>query len=263
MKTLLKITLLVGTAASTIALPVSAGEHMAGLRGMSNAYTAVSEFESRYNTPVSQHMDWQHRQLPQVETKTRYVSSRFAPSSHTQGTSSRYGAPKPQAQSKYGNVYDYESGHCGQACAAPIQRRVPAYATYAMPAQPTYTAPSITQYKCWDGEIVTDENGCKRETITQTIPQFRCWDGEIVTDENGCKRQTITRQVLTTASAPVECPMGTTPQSDGTCMESETPAYVNPYAGYSVELRGGTVETPPSQGYIFNGGNTNYMPIRK
>ena len=55
---------------------------------------------------------------------------------------------------------------------------------------------TITQYRCWDGEVVSDVNACKRETVTQTVQQYRCWDGEVVTDINGCKRQTIERQVI-------------------------------------------------------------------
>ena len=32
--------------------------------------------------------------------------------------------------------------------------------------------------------------------MTQTVQQYRCWDGEVVSDINGCKRQTIERQVI-------------------------------------------------------------------
>ena len=65
------------------------------------------------------------------------------------------------------------------------------------PAPKPVAAPvrQITQYKCWDGAIVSDVNGCARQTVTQSVQQYRCWDGEVVTDVNGCKRQTITRQV--------------------------------------------------------------------
>ena len=55
---------------------------------------------------------------------------------------------------------------------------------------------TVTQYRCWDGEVVSDVNACKRETVTQTVQQYRCWDGEVVSDINGCKRQTIERQVI-------------------------------------------------------------------
>ena len=57
------------------------------------------------------------------------------------------------------------------------------------------TRPQVTQYKCWDGSIVSDINGCAPQTTTQTIQQYRCWDGEVVSDVNGCKPQTVTREV--------------------------------------------------------------------
>ena len=55
---------------------------------------------------------------------------------------------------------------------------------------------TITQYKCWDGAIVSDINGCAPQTVTDTVQQYRCWDGEVVTDVNGCKQQTVTREVV-------------------------------------------------------------------
>ena len=54
----------------------------------------------------------------------------------------------------------------------------------------------ITQYKCWDGAIVSDINGCAQQTVTTTVQQYRCWDGEVVSDINGCKPQTVQRQVI-------------------------------------------------------------------
>ena len=61
------------------------------------------------------------------------------------------------------------------------------------PAPKPVAAPvrQITQYKCWDGAIVSDVNGCARQTVTQTVQQYRCWDGEVVTDVNACKRQVV------------------------------------------------------------------------
>ena len=62
--------------------------------------------------------------------------------------------------------------------------------------KPAMVETQVTQYKCWDGAIVSDVNGCARQTVTQTVQQYRCWDGEVVTDINGCKRQTVTREVI-------------------------------------------------------------------
>lgn len=248
MNTLLKIALLAGSSASVIALPVSAGNHVAELRGMSNPYAAIAEFEGGHSAQASHNMIWQ--QAHQTTAKPRYASSRFAPSSSSSShgmTAPRFSAPQsyamPSAKMRsrkfgYGNVYDYESGHCGQACAAPMPRPMPQYRTYTAPVQPVQTYRQITQYKCWDGEIVSTNDGCKRQTITKTIPQFRCWDGEIVTDENGCKRQTITREVMSTRSSgsistPVNCPSGTTAQADGTCLESSSMPMTSYDSGFS------------------------------
>ena len=61
----------------------------------------------------------------------------------------------------------------------------------------------ITQYKCWDGAIVSDINGCAQQTVTTTVQQYRCWDGEVVSDINGCKPQTVTREVTRTREVAV------------------------------------------------------------
>ena len=66
---------------------------------------------------------------------------------------------------------------------------------------------TITQYRCWDGEVVSDVNACKRETVTQTVQQYRCWDGEVVSDINGCKRQTVTREVVRQQPVVVQQPI--------------------------------------------------------
>ena len=313
MKTLFKIALLAGASASVIALPVSAGNHVAELRGMSNPYASITEFEGVYSSQDSHNTAWQYQQAPQEIVQPTYVSSGFSHSYDTQAPSPKYySVPQsyamPRAKKRlrkfgYGDVYDYESGRCGQGCAAPTPRYVPQYRSYTVPMQPVQTYRQITQYKCWDGEIVNTEDGCKRQTITQTIPQFRCWDGEIVTDENGCKRQTITREVKSTrssnsfsspvncpsgttaqsdgtclesssmpvtsygsnssfSSTPTNCPSGTTPQSDGTCMEGGSSAYTSPYAGASIDLfRGYSSGDGYGSGSSYD--SSSYLPIRK
>ena len=257
MKTFLKVTLLAASAVSAIALPVSAGSHYAELRGLSDPYDTIAKFEGLQSSQARHDTLWQHNQLSQRIAEPRYVSSKFSPSYNPVGE--YYNAPKsyavPRANKRlrkfgYGNVYDYESGHCGQACAAPTPRPLPRYISYSVPTQPVQTYRQITQYKCWDGEIVNTSDGCKRQTITQTIPQFRCWDGEIVTDENGCKRQTITRQVLSTHnssnfSIPLNCPSGTTAQSDGTCLESSSMP-VNSYGSASDYSNNSSFNTTPT-----------------
>lgn len=247
MKTHLKITLLACSAAmaATVSAPVAAGDHFAGLRGMFSPQAAVSEFEGRFAQPQSHDMSWQQRRLqaptnyaqPATSHASSHASSHnyYAPQRRTESYS-RFGSQG--SKSKYGNVYDYESGRCGDACApAPRRVYVPRPAYYA--PQPTVSYRQVTQYKCWDGEIVATQDGCKRQTITQTIPQYRCWDGEVVTDVNGCKRQTVTREVTRMvdnthhSSNAVNCPSGTSKQSDGTCLETSSAPMTSYGSGYS------------------------------
>ena len=60
--------------------------------------------------------------------------------------------------------------------------------------RPVVQQPVVTGYTCWNGDVVSDINGCPAQTVTRTIQQYRCWDGEVVTDVNGCKPQTVTRE---------------------------------------------------------------------
>ena len=60
--------------------------------------------------------------------------------------------------------------------------------------RPVVQQPVVTGYRCWNGDVVSDINGCPAQTVTQTVQQYRCWDGEVVTDVNGCKPQTVTRE---------------------------------------------------------------------
>lgn len=200
MKTIFKLTILSGAAISAaIATPVAAAPQ-----------SVLTEFEGRYVEPKGQ----------------------FAPLQQ-----SRLQAPKNAGifGSTYGDVYDYESGHCGRDCAAPTTRTYrPAVTPQFRPTvtQQRSAVRKVTQFKCWDGEIVATESGCKPQTITKTIPQFRCWDGEVVTDQNGCKPQTVTRQrqaqtstssygssSYTSGPSRQNCPAGTAIQSDGTCLD--------------------------------------------
>lgn len=218
--------------------------------------------QTQYVSEQSQNVPWQHKRLqaPSYSPAPSYTQapSYTGASSYTEVSSnhvlpraagifytddntkirsgnrafSKYASSK--SRSTYGNVYDYESGHCGSNCAAPTPRYYrPVITQQYRPAvrQTRSVLRKVTQYKCWDGEIVATQNGCKPQTITKTIPQFRCWDGEVVTDQNGCKPQTVTRQVQastssyssssnTSGSNRQDCPSGTSLQTDGTCLES-------------------------------------------
>ena len=187
---------------------------------------------------------------------------------------SKYASSK--SRSTYGNVYDYESGHCGSDCAAPAPRYYrPVITQQYRPAvrQQSSALRKITQYKCWDGEVVATENGCRPQTITKTIPQFRCWDGEVVTDQNGCKPQTVTRQVQAPISAPSsydsssygsisstsgsdrqDCPSGTSLQTDGTCLETGGYNTGSTYSG------GSSYGSGSSYNSGYSGGNSANCP---
>ena len=251
MKTLLKITIFAGAAACVASIPVFAGNQTAALRGQFAPQSAIADFEGRYIKPQRTHS------VPNYNT-TRHASSTYSQQGYVspqQGNVRYYNANDYYGQSgtkvkkrkkskrhlRSGDVYDFESGPCRNTCrthAPQLRTHVP---------QPTYNCAATTQpfrqqitgYKCWDGQIVSDFNGCRTQTITRQIPQYRCWDGEIVTDINGCKDQTVTREVsrqvlvstpthTTTStpawsgnvtSIPTNCPSGTTAQTDGTCME--------------------------------------------
>ena len=69
--------------------------------------------------------------------------------------------------------------------------------------RPVVQQPVVTGYTCWNGDVVSDINGCPAQTVTQTVQQYRCWDGEVVTDVNGCKPQTVTRQRQAVVQQPV------------------------------------------------------------
>ena len=267
-----------GLATATISAPVSAGNPLTSLRGMFAPQASHADFEGRFDKAQTYATSRQQRRLGVAAPvqETNYYASNNAQNSYTQSSQdqeetvryynaedyyaqnqhgSTYGSPHRTAEnnysrdtsqkqrkskrSKYGNIYDYESGHCGKEC-APAQ-------THYRPAVQPVTYRQITEYRCWDGSIVADANSCAPQTITQSIPQYRCWDGEVVTDFNGCKRQTITQEVqrtrdtsygntyqtpAPTAAASVECPSGTSKQSDGTCLQFSSESSSIPTSSY-------------------------------
>lgn len=129
--------------------------------------------------------------------------------------------------SRYGDIYDYESGqNCGQACVAPPAAqpvRAPAYVPpQAVTGPPIYIDCSVM-------------GSCAPQASTvYTQPQ------------------TSYSQHTTYSSAPLNCPAGTTPQADGTCLQSSNRA---------VDIYQGDAQT--SYGYQSSGASTDYRPIRK
>ncbi len=162
------------------------------------------------------------------------------------------------AQSRYGNVYDYESGrNCGQSCApaptpaitsrygapvvaAPTYNPAPVYVdcvtagtcapqpsvVYSQPA-PVYTPPA---------PVYTQPT----QTYTQSaqLPPVNCPAGTTAQSDGTCMQtgsssfsttttysepshsSSTTYSAPTTSFEPVNCPSGTTAQSDGTCMQT-------------------------------------------
>ena len=105
--------------------------------------------------------------------------------------------------SRYGNVYEYESGrNCGQACAAPApQARYGHTTTHTVAPAPVYVDCSVT------GTCAPQPT----TVYTQPAPvQYQA---------------TTTYAAPSYTQAPVSCPAGTTAQPDGTCLQSSASSY--------------------------------------
>ncbi len=163
-------------------------------------------------------------------------------------------ASTANAQStRYGNVYDYESGqNCGQAC-VPAQQATTASTRYgstvtpapamqvapgpvyvdctqmgtcAPQAQTVYTAPiqqyqapapSYTQSYAQTQSYNTGPVACPAGTAAQ--PDGTCLQGAMGSSTSS-SRMTVTLPTNYSGTvAPVNCPSGTTAQPDGTCMQ--------------------------------------------
>ena len=138
--------------------------------------------------------------------------------------------------SRYGNVYDYESGrNCGQACAAPAPQahtssRYGHTSTQRVAPAPVYVDCSVTGTCAPQPAVV----------YTQPAPvQYQA-------------APTYTAPAPTYAQAPVSCPAGTTAQSDGTCLQSSSSSYGSsstysaPTTSYSSGSSYSTTTTAPA-----------------
>lgn len=154
--------------------------------------------------------------------------------------------------SRYGNVYDYESGrNCGQACVAPApmgqtSSRYGNAVTHTAPMhvapgpiyvdcaqmgtcapQPTtvYTQPAPVQYQAAPTYTQAPAN-CPAGTTAQA--DGTCMQGSFgssttystPTTSYGSSSYSSSSSVMT--SMPADCPAGTTAQSDGTCLQGST-----------------------------------------
>lgn len=123
------------------------------------------------------------------------------------------------AQSRYGNVYDYESGrNCGQACVAPAPQTPQANTRYGAPvvAAPTYNQAPVYVDCAQMGTCAP----APAVVYTQPAPVY--------------SQPAPTYSAPTYAqAAPVNCPAGTTAQSDGTCMQSSSSYSTGSYSSGS------------------------------
>jgi len=146
-----------------------------------------------------------------------------------------------QNSSRYGNVGTYESGHCTQPCAAPVQQApilVPQQAApavvYTQPApvygqQPVHaqqTAPIYSQ----PSQVLPGT--CPVGTTAQ--PNGTCLQPSTVTGSYSAGPAFTTPSYAApelsysnsyAQAAPIDCPAGTTAQADGTCLQSGSASY--------------------------------------
>lgn len=132
-------------------------------------------------------------------------------------------AASANAQSRYGNVADYESGrNCGQACVAPAPQAHTS-SRYGHTA-PVHVAPAPVYVNC------AQMGTCAPQPMTvYTQPAPVQYQAPV---------QSYSQQSYQTqsyAQAPANCPAGTTAQPDGTCMQSSYSAsttYSEPTTSY-------------------------------
>jgi len=203
------------------------------------------------------------------------------------------------AQSRYGNIYDYESGHnCGQSCVAPAAPATTARYGAPVTQAPTYnpapvyvdctqlgtcapqTAPVYTQpapVYTQPAPVYTQTTQNYSSGTTYASEPVSCPAGTTAQSDGTCLQSGSSYSTGTTyseptpsyssgttyASEPVNCPAGTTAQADGTCMQSGSA-----FTGSTVELYQGDASsnTNSSTGYGYTGGSYNagdYLPVRK
>ena len=121
------------------------------------------------------------------------------------------------AQSRYGNVYDYESGkNCGQACVPAAPATHAASTRYGAPvvAAPAYN-PAPVYVDCVQAGTCAPQPSV---VYTQPAPVYSQPTYTQPTYSQAAPTYTQSVQQM----APVNCPAGTTAQSDGTCMQGSS-----------------------------------------
>jgi hypothetical protein len=196
------------------------------------------------------------------------------------------------AQSRYGNVYDYESGkNCGQACVPAAPATPAANTRYGAPvvAAPTYNpapvyvdcvqagtcAPQPSVVYTQPAPVYTQPAPTYTQSVQQMAP-VNCPAGTTAQSDGTCMQgsdysssSTYTSQTYTAPTMsmePVNCPAGTTAQPDGTCMQGSSYSSTSTYSSStytaptmsmeSVNCPAGT--TAQSDGTCMQGGSASY-----
>ena len=138
------------------------------------------------------------------------------------------------AQSRYGNVYDYESGrNCGQAC-TPAAPAVSTPSRYGAPvvAAPTYN-PAPVYVDC-----VRAGTCAPQPSVVYTQPAAPAYQPAPTFTPAPTYTPAPSYTQSVQMAPPANCPSGTTAQSDGTCMQtgstfSSGTTYSEPTTSYS------------------------------
>ncbi len=131
----------------------------------------------------------------------------------------------------------------------------------------TYSAPSVSMepVNCPSGTTAQPDGTCMQGSSFSSTSSFSSGS---TYSEPSYSSQSYPSQSFSSPSVSmdaVNCPAGTTAQSDGTCMQGSS----NSFAGSSIELYTGDATTSSSSsssyGYSSDGsyGSTDYLPIRK
>ena len=126
--------------------------------------------------------------------------------------------------SRYGNVYDYESGQsCGAACVAPAPKaQASRYGHTVTHSAPIQAAPAPIYVNCQQMGTCAPQ---PTTVYTQPAPvQYQS------------AKPVQYQSAPTYAQAPANCPAGTTAQPDGTCLQSS----YSPSTSYSAPTLPGT-----------------------
>lgn len=122
------------------------------------------------------------------------------------------------AQSRYGNVYDYESGrNCGQACAPAPTPAISSRYGAPVVAAPSYN-PAPVYVDCVQAGTCAPQPSVVYTQPAQPAAPVYTQPAQVYT----APTQTFTQSAQVQS---VSCPAGTTSQPDGTCLQSGSSSF--------------------------------------